>query len=164
LDEVGKLAAATRAGSVVTDLNQPAYVLADRAQLTQIFLNLMVNAFDAQGGGAIAIDMDTGLSVSDGDFEADFIAAGSSLLRRRWGIADPRLSYVRVCVRDTGSGIPSEIIDKIFDPFFTTKQRDHGTGLGLAVVHSVVTSLGGVIDVESQPGCGTSFCVFLPLA
>ena len=67
-------------------------------------------------------------------------------------------------VSDSGSGIPAEILEKIFDPFFTTKEVGVGTGLGLSLVHGIVTGLGGAIDVATTVGKGSVFKVYLPLA
>jgi signal transduction histidine kinase len=80
------------------------------------------------------------------------------------GTALRGISYARLSVRDTGAGISREVLQRIFDPFFTTKTRNRGTGLGLAVVHSIVASLGGIIEVESAPGEGSVFAIYLPLA
>jgi CheY-like chemotaxis protein len=70
--------------------------------------------------------------------------------------------YVRLTVEDTGTGIAPDVLERAFDPFFTTKEVGVGTGLGLSLVHGIVTDLGGGIAVESTPGVGSAFSVFLP--
>jgi CheY-like chemotaxis protein len=72
--------------------------------------------------------------------------------------------YILLKVADTGRGIPAAILDRIFDPFFTTKEVGVGTGLGLSLVHGIVTEVGGAIDVATMPGAGSVFTVYLPHA
>ena len=72
-------------------------------------------------------------------------------------------NYVEIKVSDTGTGIAPEIIGAIFDPYFTTKGPGEGTGMGLAMVHGIVKSYGGKISVDSKPGQGTLFTVYLPV-
>jgi len=72
--------------------------------------------------------------------------------------------YVRLTVADSGAGIPPAILERIFDPFFTTKEVGDGTGLGLSVVHGIVSDLGGAIDLTSAVGSGTRFDIWLPVA
>jgi len=71
--------------------------------------------------------------------------------------------YNLLTVSDTGSGMDEKVMARIFDPFFTTKSRDQGTGLGLAVVHGIITRHKGEITVSSQPGCGSIFNIYLPV-
>jgi len=111
-----------------------AWIEADRGQIDQVIVNLVINAVDAiPDGGAISIH-----TAGDGP------------------------DTVLIEVADTGTGIPDAIRDRIFEPFFTTKESGKGTGLGLSVVHGIVTSHGGRINVESSPA-GTLFRVSLPL-
>src|SRR5437016_9813889 len=69
-----------------------------------------------------------------------------------------------LCVSDTGSGIPPQVLERMFDPFFTTKGVGEGTGLGLSLVHGIVADLGGAIDVRTTVGRGTTFTIWLPVA
>jgi signal transduction histidine kinase len=71
-------------------------------------------------------------------------------------------AYVRIMVRDTGEGMDEAIMQRIFDPFFTTKDKGEGTGMGLSVVHGIVLDHRGAITVQSEPGRGSTFTVFLP--
>jgi PAS domain S-box-containing protein len=124
-------------------------VLADQTQLHQVVLNLCNNAEYAmrQTGGILEIVVEA-VQVDD--------AWATSYLQLLSGV------YVRLAIRDTGHGIAPEVKDRIFDPFFSTKGVGEGSGLGLAVVHGIVTSHSGVIAVESTPGAGTTCVVYLP--
>ncbi|MDD2337012.1 MAG: ATP-binding protein [Geobacteraceae bacterium] len=143
---------------------------ADRQELQQVFANLIINARDAMPNGGtltICVSVD-GENDPDGTLQKGNVVRG----RRRddfrgafFAPLNPRNEkhYLRVDVRDTGSGIAQENLEKIFDPFFTTKEPGKGTGLGLAVTARIVDSLGGRITVESIPGNGTTFIVWLPI-
>jgi len=126
----------------------PAAMLGDPTQVHQILMNLGTNAVQAMGpGGTLSILLDA----------VRFERTRSATI----GIVEAA-DYVVLTVTDTGSGIAPEIIERIFDPFFTTKDVGTGTGLGLSLVHGIVTELGGAIDVASTPGAGSTFTVYLP--
>jgi PAS domain S-box-containing protein len=126
-----------------------ALVLADPTQLHQVVLNLCTNAEHAmrERGGLLDVQLRTV------EVDAEFVAAHPPL--------HPG-SHVKLTVRDTGHGMSPQVQERIFDPFFTTKPRGEGTGMGLAVVHGIVASHGGAITVESAPGRGTRFDIYLP--
>lgn len=135
--------------SLREDIRQdPALALADPIQLHQVFLNLCTNAFQAmrETGGDITLT----LAVEELDPQA---AEGLSL---------PFGRYLRLTIADNGPGIEQDILDKIFDPFFTTKGKAEGTGLGLAVVHGIITAHKGAVAVASTPWERTSFDIYLP--
>jgi signal transduction histidine kinase/ActR/RegA family two-component response regulator len=124
-------------------------VQANRTQLHEVIINLVVNADSAmrESGGRLTVRVDP--------VEVDAAFA----------TAHPPLSPGRhVCLRvdDTGSGMPAEVMARIFEPFFTTKPIGAGTGMGLAIVHGIITSHEGVVTVESTQGAGTRFAVYLP--
>lgn len=123
-------------------------VLADAAQIEQVLFNLAANARDAMPtGGRITIS--TGLV----DIDDEFIA--------RWGFGD-KGRFVKIAVSDTGQGMDEATRSRIFDPYFTTKEPGKGTGLGLAIVNGIIQEHGGRITVESEPGNGTTFAIYLP--
>ncbi|MDY6988355.1 MAG: PAS domain S-box protein [Thermodesulfobacteriota bacterium] len=130
-------------------LSQSTTVVADPTQLSQVLVNLCTNAAHsmAEEGGTLEVTIQ--------DVELD--ETGASL----YGGLTPG-TYVRLTVNDTGHGIDPHFIDRIFDPYFTTKEANQGTGVGLSVVHGIVTSCGGSITVDSAPGEGSTFDVFLP--
>jgi two-component system cell cycle sensor histidine kinase/response regulator CckA len=123
-------------------------VKADVNQFEQVIVNLAVNARDAMpNGGKLAIRTLT-------------VPAAEAARRGVSGM--PAADYVVVEVSDTGTGMTPEVIEKIFEPFFTTKEVGKGTGLGLSTVFGIVKQSGGFIDVDSTPGEGTTFAIYLP--
>lgn len=129
-------------------------VAGDAAQLQQVILNLVTNASDALGDKNGDIRIETGL------VEADEAYLASLYLDEH--LAPGR--YVYLEIKDTGSGLDEEALDKIFDPFFTTKFAGLGRGLGLAAVMGIVRAHKGGVRVLSIPGQGTAFRIHLPLA
>jgi CheY-like chemotaxis protein len=124
------------------------HVKADRSQIEQVVVNLVLNARDAmpEGGGVVIEVRDSG--------------ARDEPVLERLGAAPSH--YVVLTVHDTGIGIDLETRQRLFEPFFTTKDPGRGTGLGLATVYGIVRQSGGYIDVRSEAGRGASFSVFLP--
>ena len=122
----------------------PAWIMADPSQIDQVLINLVINARDAMPqGGRITLSTVVGLHPGP---DAD----GGT--------------YVSILVRDTGTGMTSEVQRRIFEPFFTTKPEGTGTGLGLATVHGIVCQTGGDIRVASSPGQGSQFSILIPAA
>jgi two-component system cell cycle sensor histidine kinase/response regulator CckA len=123
-------------------------VKVDVSQFEQVVVNLAVNARDAMADGGR-------LSIRTGNVSTEEAA---QLANKGMPAAD----YVKIEISDTGTGIPAEIIDKIFEPFFSTKEVGKGTGLGLSTVYGIVKQTGGFVYVDSAPGEGTTFRIYLP--
>ncbi|MBU4054644.1 MAG: response regulator, partial [Proteobacteria bacterium] len=125
-------------------------IYGDATQIHQILMNLCTNAGHAmrEKGGVLDVEV---AREEIGDHQTDLLvnlAPGP---------------YIKILVRDTGHGMPPEILDRIFEPYFTTKLKGEGTGLGLSVVHGIVRSHNGDITVKSEPGKGTVFTVYFPV-
>ncbi|MDY6990863.1 MAG: PAS domain S-box protein [Thermodesulfobacteriota bacterium] len=132
------------------DIQSESAVMGDPTQMHQVLMNLCGNAgYAMEGAGGVLT-----VSLTDVELDADF-AAGH-----------PEISpgpYLCLSVSDTGHGMDASTLERIFEPYFTTKEKEKGTGLGLAVVHGIVQGHGGTITVESEPGQGTTFHVYLPV-
>ncbi len=137
---IGKHQIQRRGAALVVELGAPPPARATEARLGQVVLNLLVNAAQALEG-------------RDGD---------ALEVRIRTGTAEDGFVYIEVT--DTGCGIPPAVLTRIFDPFYTTKPAGEGTGLGLSICHTIVTSFGGDILVDTDPHTGTTFRVLLPRA
>jgi PAS domain S-box-containing protein len=131
--------------------NKPAIVIADPIQLFRVFLNLMTNAIQAmeEDGGTLTV----GLAVVEGkqirhELNKDIVAD----------------EYVLLTFKDTGEGMELSLIRRIFEPFFTTREVGHGTGLGLSVVHGIVSEMEGEILISSKKQKGSVFYVYLPVS
>jgi len=123
----------------------------DRRELGQVLTNLVTNAADAMDHtGVIRVECRGDLLLTPGEGEAG----------EPGGEARPA---VAIAVIDTGKGMDHATKQRIFEPFFTTKDEGHGTGLGLAVAFGIVRNWGGRIDVDSDPGLGSTFTVWVPL-
>ncbi|MGB3273791.1 MAG: response regulator, partial [Xanthobacteraceae bacterium] len=123
-------------------------VKVDVSQFEQVIVNLAVNARDAMpDGGRLTVRT------------ANVPTAEAARLAHQ---GMPAADYVRIDVADTGTGMPADVVDKIFEPFFSTKEVGKGTGLGLSTVYGIVKQTDGFIYVDSKPGEGTTFHIFLP--
>jgi len=126
------------------------HVRVDQGQLEQVIINLVVNARDAMsGGGRLAI-------------RTSNLESSRRLLTQSDQESMPPGEYVLIEVKDTGTGISKEYLERIFEPFFTTKEVGSGTGLGLSTVYGIVRQTGGFIFVDSTIGKGTKFSIYLP--
>ncbi len=134
---------------LVTLLNaETSCARADAGQLEQVVMNLVVNARDAMpGGGKLVIETRDVVLDQPRPGEQSVIQPGR---------------YIMLSVKDNGSGMSKETLSRVFEPFFTTKDKSKGTGLGLSTVYGIVKQSGGYIFVESEPGTGTEFSIYLP--
>jgi PAS domain S-box-containing protein len=127
-----------------------AAVIGDATYLHQVAMNLGTNAIQAmERGGVLRVVLECAELNENRTLSRGSLRPGS---------------YLRLIVSDTGIGIPAGVLERIFDPFFTTKGVGEGTGLGLSLVHGIVSDLGGAINVTSKAGEGTSFEIWLPVA
>jgi len=143
-----RLMPANIALTVEEDDESPLRVNADAIQLQQVLLNLILNARDAMPtGGSLVVRVLPHNAAPSGN-----------------GMSSRPCPPARACVEvtDNGVGMPPESVSRVFEPFFTTKQRGQGTGLGLSIVHGIVQAHGGRVEVESEPGGGSTFRVILP--
>jgi PAS domain S-box-containing protein len=136
--------------SIVANLECDSLVMADPSQLHQVFMNLCTNAVQSMEGreGQLMVQMLP-------------CRVDESWAQQLGGVASGE--YLRLTITDTGKGISADVIKKIFEPYFTTKKHGKGTGLGLSVVHGIVNSCGGTIQVDSVLDKGTTMSVFLPI-
>lgn len=135
--------------SIVQHVKSEAVVMADPVQIHQVMMNLCANAGYAmkEKGGTLTVSLED--MVLDDNFVQQHVDLKPG-------------PYLRLSVADTGQGIVAEHMGRIFDPFFTTKPKGEGTGMGLSVVHGIVTSLGGAVLANSEPGKGARFDIYLP--
>jgi signal transduction histidine kinase/ActR/RegA family two-component response regulator len=123
-------------------------IMIDAGLIYQIILNLCINARDAMpDGGKILLQTQTTLGV---------------VLRQRFSKAKAE-QYVHISVADTGIGMEADVRSRVFESYFTTKKPDQGTGLGLSIVHGMVSVHAGFVEVTSEPGCGSTFHIYLPI-
>ncbi len=152
LEDVRNLSAASLPSRVTVTVRvpqEPLVVAGDMGQLHQMFANLVTNAVQAVGeSGHITLGASAVVVEAERACTVGRLAVGN---------------YARVDVADTGIGMSQTQVERIFEPFFTTKPVGEGTGLGLSLVHGIVLDHGAALEVDSRPGGGTTFSVFLPL-
>lgn len=149
LEETAGLLRASLPATIALNMRLPdedAIVLGEPARLQQVVMNLCTNAAQAMAGQGVI------------DVALDLVALDVGRALSHGALTTGR--YVRVTVRDSGHGMDTATLDRIFEPFFTTKTAGMGTGLGLAMVHGIVTDHAAAIDVRSEPGVGSSFEVY----
>jgi len=124
-------------------------VMADPTQMHQVLMNLCTNAYHAmrEKGGELNVEL----------FDVNLNSLDETL-----NIGLKPGKYVKLTISDTGHGMNQGVLERVFDPYFTTKPKEEGTGLGLSLVHGIVESFGSKTTVESAPGKGATFTIFLP--
>ena len=158
IDESLDLLRATLPAQVELRVNRqdaPVYVRANATQIQQIVMNLCTNAWHALPTGRGRIEI--------GLLAEDTLSASQADAARTWPPALLDGPRAHLWIADNGCGMDEATRARVFEPFFTTKQVGHGTGLGLAVVHGIVSAHGGAIHVESSPGVGSRFDLWFPL-
>lgn len=115
----------------------------DEEQISRVIHNIVVNADQAMPEGGLI-----------------YVKAENTLLDKQGSLPLQAGKYIHICIKDQGIGIPKDLLNKIFDPYFTTKQK--GSGFGLAIAYSIIRKHNGIITVESEPGAGATFCIYLP--
>ncbi len=135
---------------IIHSASPDAFIKADKGQIEQILLNLAINARDAMpAAGSLTLEINRCTLDSDYVVDHPYVTIGK---------------YLHLSVEDTGTGMDPEVANRVFEPFFTTKPKEMGTGLGLSTVYGIVKQHGGSIEVDSQPGKGTCFNLYFPLA
>lgn len=152
LEETLQLLKAETAPGIAISVEIPAGIVlqAQRQRLQQAFLNLIENALQALGGSG---ELHIRASLRSADADGEAVANPGCRLTKE---------FVDIEIRDTGPGIPPDILPRIFDPFYTTKEVGYGMGLGLFIVHEIIEECGGCISAESRPGEGAVFHIRLP--
>jgi signal transduction histidine kinase len=147
--------------TITLNVAEDTTIVADKQRMQQVFLNLIKNALEAfpDGRGAISIKAEKRRAIDDVEDEKIGIY-NYMKFRGKCTLED---DTVDIEIRDTGAGIPLELLPKIFDPFFTTKDVGKGSGLGLFIVHEIIEEHDGCIAVDSEPGKGTAFLIRLPV-
>jgi len=138
--------------NLVADIpDSKVFVYADPTQLFRVFLNLMTNAIQA-------------MENTEGTLSVSMELVNGHMIQHEFSRSIVADDYVRIVFGDTGIGMEPSVVQRIFEPYFTTKEGGRGTGLGLSVVHGIISEIEGEILVNSKPGKGTTFTLYLPVS